>query len=224
MPKGKPSKGRRPYHSPTRKRQAEETSRRVLEAARGLLLTGGYAGTTVDSIAAAAEVSPKTVAAIFGSKRGILTALLEPSAFGSRFQELVGHLRAASVPQDRVRLAAQLTRQAYVVLGAEFELLRTASGVTADLKPLAAMVETRRRENLARLVAYVGEREGLRGSLSRKEITDVLLVLTSYDTYRTLVLERHWEPDRYELWLGKLMTTTLFGEARPQAPSLKLRV
>jgi TetR/AcrR family transcriptional regulator, regulator of cefoperazone and chloramphenicol sensitivity len=71
------TQARRPYHSPTRQRQAEDTRRRILDAARALFREAGYAGTTLDAIAAAAGVSPKTVSA-FGSKRGLLAALSIP--------------------------------------------------------------------------------------------------------------------------------------------------
>jgi AcrR family transcriptional regulator len=201
---------RREYHSPARERQAGETRLRILQAARALLLRSGFAGTTIESIAVAAEVSPKTVTAIFGSKRGILAALLDPGVFGSRFQEVRGQLRTEPDPKRRVRLAARLTRQAYERLGPEFELLRGASAVAADLKPLALQVETRRRDNLARLVSYVADQARLPRGLTEKNATDVLLVLTSFDIYRTLVLGLGWPPVRYETWLGNLLISSLF--------------
>ena len=55
-----------------RQRQAEETRQRILAVARALLTTQGYVGMTMEAIAEAAEVSPKTIAAGVGSKREIL--------------------------------------------------------------------------------------------------------------------------------------------------------
>src|SRR4051794_40300171 len=40
----------RPYHSPIRQQQADETRRRILDAARRLLLERGYDGTTIESV------------------------------------------------------------------------------------------------------------------------------------------------------------------------------
>src|SRR5260370_16421096 len=101
---------KRPYHSPARQRQAEETRQRMLEAARGLFVQLGYVGTTLEAIAKAADVSPKTVAAVFGSKRGILTAIVHPNAFGARYQELIARLRATPEPARPVERIPQLTR------------------------------------------------------------------------------------------------------------------
>lgn len=183
----------------------------VLNAARDLLLRTGYAETTVNAIAAKAGVSPKTVAGIFGSKSGVLSALLDPAVFGSRFQETIGKLRSESDPRRRVRLAAGLTREIYESMSPEFELMRSAGGVTADLRRHIVPLESRRRENLARLVSFAGKR--LRRVRSDNEQIDILLVLTSYETYRTLVVSRGWKPEKYEAWLSGAMTQTIFGGA-----------
>jgi AcrR family transcriptional regulator len=181
----------------------------MLEAARELLLTKGYAGTTVDAIAAVAEVSPKTVSAAFGSKRGILAELMSPAAFGDRVQQLLGQLRVASDPLQRVRLVAQMTRQIYESLAPEFDLLRGAGTVAPELADLARQIEARRRQNVARLVAYLEEQRVLRPAVAPEEAVDVLWALTSYDLYRMLVGEAGWTLDRYEVWLAELLRERL---------------
>jgi AcrR family transcriptional regulator len=72
---------KRPYRSPMRQRQAQETRQRILGAARELLTTQGYVGMTMEAIGEAAEVSPKTVAAVVGYKREILAEIVNPDAF-----------------------------------------------------------------------------------------------------------------------------------------------
>lgn len=200
---------KRPYHSPARQRQAEETRHRMLEAARGLFVQLGYAGTTLDAIAQAADVSPKTVAAVFGSKRGILTALVHPNAFGARYQELIDRLRATPEPGRRVEVMAQLTRQVYETLTPEFELLRGASAVAVELAEIGLQVETRRRQYQTRFVAYLNEQGALRRGLSLEEATDELWTLTSYDLYRLLVRECGWPAQHYESWLTSVLVQRL---------------
>ncbi len=200
---------RRPYHSPTRRRQAEDTRRRIQDAARALFLSAGYAGTTLEAIAAAAAVSPKTVAAAFGSKRGMLAALVSPPAFGHRFQELRDALVAAPDPRRRLEIVAQLTRQAYEALAPEFDLLRGASAVASELAEVARQVGMRRRQNQTYLIAYLSEHGALRGDLASEEATDVLWALTGYDLYRALVVERGWAPARYEAWLADVLIERL---------------
>lgn len=201
--------GKRPYHSRARQRQAEETRQRILSAARELLASRGYAGTTLESIAEAAEVSPKTVSAVFGSKRAILAEVVNPNAFDTHVQQLLGELRATPDSGRRVSLVVQITRQVYESLVLELELLRTAGGVAPELADLARQIEVRRRQNQALLVAYLHEQGTLRHGLSPEEANDVLWALTSYDLYRMLVVEQRWPPDRYETWLAHLLIQNL---------------
>src|SRR5487761_1391737 len=98
--------GRRGYHSPGRQRQAEETRQRILAAGRALFARQGYAGTTLEAIAEQAGVSPKTVVAVFASKRGILVEALNPDAFESPHQEALASLRAEDDPRRRLALVA----------------------------------------------------------------------------------------------------------------------
>ena len=207
------SEGKRPYHSRARQRQAEETRRRILAATRELFESRGYAGTTMEAIAEIAEVSPKTIAAVFGSKRAILAEVVNPDAFGPHVQHLLDELRATPEPKLRVSLVAQITRQAYEPLVLELELLRTAHAVAPELADLAREIEMRRRQNQGRLVAYLDEHHMLRQGLLLEEATDVLWTLTSYDLYRMLVVERRWEPVRYETWLAQLLTQHLLQSA-----------
>src|SRR6266699_753750 len=104
---------RRPYHSPARRHQADQTRARILAAAREQFRSAGYAATTLDAIASSAQVSAKTVEAAFGSKRGVLAALVDPLASAGPPRDLVNQLRAAKDPRQRLRLVAELTRRTY---------------------------------------------------------------------------------------------------------------
>jgi AcrR family transcriptional regulator len=200
---------KRPYHSRVRQRQAEETRRRILEAARSLFESCGYAVTTLEAIAEMAEVSPKTIAAVFGSKGALLAEVINPESFNTSVQQLIEELRATVDPLPRLSLVAQITRQAYEPQARSLELLRTAGAVAPELADLAQQVEARRRQNQTRLIASLHEQRVLRSGLSFEEATDVMWALTSYDFYRMLVVERRWEPERYEMWLAQLLVQNL---------------
>jgi AcrR family transcriptional regulator len=204
-----PNEGKRPYHSQVRQRQAEETRRRILAAAGELFTSRGYAVTTLEAVAEVAEVSSKTIAAVFGSKRALLAEVINPEAFSTPVKLLIEELRATEDPSRRLSLVAQITRQAYEPLASSLELLRTAGAVAPELADLAQQVEARRRRNQARLIASLNEQGVLRSGLSFEEATDVLWALTSYDVYRMLVVEQSWEPERYETWLAQLLVQHL---------------
>jgi AcrR family transcriptional regulator len=200
-----PGEGKRPYRSRVRQRQAEETQQRILTAARSLFESQGYAVTTLEAIAELAEVSPKTIAAVFGSKRSLLAEVINPEAFSTQVQQLIEELRVTEDMSRRLSLVAQITRQAYEPLASSMELLRTAGAVAPELADVARRIEARRRHNQARLIVSLHERGALRPGLSLEEATDVLWALTSYDLYRMLVVEQRWEPERYETWLAQLL-------------------
>jgi AcrR family transcriptional regulator len=200
---------KRTYHSRVRQRQAEETRQRILAAARSQFENCGYAVTTLEAIAEIAEVSPKTIAAVFGSKRALLAEVINPEVFSPRARELIEELRATKEASRQLELVTQITRQAYEPLVNSLELLRTAGAVAPELADVMRQIETRRRQNQARLLASLREQEALRTGLSLEEATDVLWALTSYDLYRMLVVEQRWEPERYETWLAQLLTQQL---------------
>ena len=198
-------KEKRPYHSLKRQHQAEDTRRRILEAARELLTSKGYARTTVEAIAELAKVSPKTVSAVIGSKTAILAELVNPDAFDTHIQPLLEQLRISREPVQRIELVVLIVRRVYESLVKEFELLRTAGVVAPELAELAQQIEARRRQRQTYLIADLREHGVLRQDLSVEEAVDVLWSLTSYDLYHLLVTERRWDPLRYESWLTALL-------------------
>ncbi len=200
---------RRRYHSPARRRQAEQTSLRIIAAARDLFRTEGYAATTMESIASSAGVSVKTVEGVFGSKRGLLAAVVDPLASGGPPRDLVEKVRAAPDPQYRLRLVAALTRSAYEASGPEFELMRGAATIAPEIDAVVQLVESRRRANQARLITYLQDQLVLRQDLEPDEAVDIVWALTSYDMYRALVGERKWPPGRYQDWLASTLAESL---------------
>jgi AcrR family transcriptional regulator len=212
-----PEEGKRPYHSLRRQRQAEETHQRILGAARELLALRGYAKMTIEAIADAAGVSPKTVSAVVGSKTALLAELVaeivNPVAFSSPIQSLLDQLRSNQVPEERLKLVVLVTRLIYESHASEFELLQTAGVVTPELADLARQIEARRRQRQTYLIADLHAQGVLRHDLSLEEATDVLWSLTSYDLYHMLVIERRWSSSRYEGWLTDLLIEHLIQPA-----------
>src|ERR1051325_9451967 len=80
---------KRTYNSADRKRRAEHTRERILDAARTLIARKGFAEATFESIAAQAGVAVPTVYAAFGSKSGIMQALISRATFSEGYEKLV---------------------------------------------------------------------------------------------------------------------------------------
>ncbi|HEY2696482.1 MAG TPA: TetR/AcrR family transcriptional regulator [Pseudonocardiaceae bacterium] len=67
----------RTYRSPRREQAAADTRTAILDAAEELFVAHGYASTTVNQVAAAAEVAPNTVYTSIGGKPQLVVALIE---------------------------------------------------------------------------------------------------------------------------------------------------
>jgi len=200
---------RRSYHSAIRQRQAEETRRRIAEAARRLLLTKGYAGTTIEAVARKAGVAPQTVYAVFHSKRGILTDLMDRATFGPAYRDLVEQALNTEEPSARLRFAARIARQVHDSYRAELDLLRGAGVVAPELAALEREREHRRFEAQKPMIDYLVQAGRLRPDLNAARAREILWALTGRELYRMLVVERDWDSDRYEEWLADLLVSAL---------------
>jgi AcrR family transcriptional regulator len=200
------------YQSRARERQADDTRRRIVEAARQLLQTRGYDGMTIEAIARQAEVSPASVYAIFKSKTGLLIALLNQSMFGADYEEVVRQTLNAAEPEIRLRRAAAVSRQIRGTQSALFDLMRGAGVVAPELAKLERERENLRYEKEEGMINFLREAGALRPRLSHKTARDIFWMLTGGDVYRMLVHERGWSPQKYQSWLADTLVCSLLGK------------
>ena len=205
----------RSYYSLVRQRQADETRARIAAAARQLILNEGYEVATIEAIAREAGVATPTVYAVFGSKRRILTELIDRAAFGPAYQALVGEVKDLADPVARLRLSARIARQVYDSERLEFDLLRKAGVVIPELAAIEHEKECGRYEGQASTITLLVQSGQLRSGLDEKEARDVFWTLTARDIYRMLVIEREWSSDRYEKWLSEAIVSALVIQKQP---------
>jgi AcrR family transcriptional regulator len=203
----------RPYHSPSRRRQADATRQQILAAARALLAAHGYEGTTIDAIARAAGVAAPTVYAAFGSKRGIVAELIHQARFGPAYDTAVTAALATEDPAQRLAFAAKIARTVYEGERAELELLRGVGVVAPELAALEREGEADRREAQRGLVEGLAAAGHLRDDLDVESARDVLWAMTNRELFRLLVLERGWPADRYQTWLAGMLASALLRDA-----------
>src|SRR5881409_3337360 len=103
-PNGRHVKPPRRYDSTRRRAQAAQTRQDILKAALQLFLEGGYAGTTINDVAAAAGVAVETIYRGFGSKAALFKGLMEAAIAG-------GAARAAIPPEERPVVRAMIAEQ-----------------------------------------------------------------------------------------------------------------
>ena len=208
----------RRYDGSRRQAQTMRTRTRVIDAAKGLFGEQGYPATTIDSIAAAADIPLPTLYRLFGSKRGILKAVLdiafggdsEPVAFVDRPQ-----VRAALAEPDAGALLdrfAGIARELMARSATLQHVLSTAAVVDAEAGELLDEVRRQRHVGQSRIVAAVAARGALDARLTRPEAEDTVYALLSPDLYRVLTVERGWGDDRYETWLARSLRSLLLAD------------
>lgn len=195
---------KRPYRSQLRQEQAAATRRAILDAASTAFLELGWAGAGVRPIASAAGVSPETVYAHFGSKTGLLRALLDQATVGDEEQVALAErpeFRAIGEGDraDRVGAAARLITGINVRVAALLQLLREAARSDPDLAELLRDSLARRRLDSARGVAMAIGREPTTAE------RDGNWAVTSPEVYLLLVADSGWTPEQYEQWLAHIL-------------------
>jgi AcrR family transcriptional regulator len=210
--KGKKVPEKRVYASPARQRQAGETRQRIAEAARRLLEETGYAGMTIPAVAKAAGVAVPTVYAIFGSKKGIVSELLDAARFGEGYQQLLAETKTVTDPLELLAFPPRFSRRVYEAEVPVENLLRGAGMVAPELAAVEDERDCQRYDSQVMVIDRLERAKLLRAGLSRDAARAALWSLTSREMYRMLVRERGWSGDQYETWLRELIRRELTGK------------
>lgn len=212
------AKGRRPYHAPRRAEQAAATRDTIISAASKLFAERGYAATTMAAIAAAAQVTPKSVYTLAEKPQLLLLAVDratvgddEPVAMVDRPE--MRALLAARDPQAQARLAARLGAPALLRLYPIYRAFEQAAATDPELRDAWRDYQRRRRTDVRRVVRAVADVGGLRPGLSAEQATDTLWALISWHPVALLVEERGWGQAQLTRWLEDVFVA-LLGPAR----------
>jgi AcrR family transcriptional regulator len=182
-----------------RQRQALETQRLIVGAARRLFLDGGYASTTIERIAAEAGVAVSTVYAAFGSKRGILRQIRLAWHKGSQIWEVAYGLPPGTPPAERLRWLAQATRRQWES-GAE--VVAIYSGAAAADPEAAAELQEALKGRRAGLVHFAaGLQPHLRPGLSLEDAAAIICAMCLPEVHAEMVGESGCSEDVYQAWL-----------------------
>ncbi len=190
-----------------RQRQALETRRLIVEAAKALFLDGGYAATTIEAIALQAGVSVSTVYAVFGSKRGILRAIREAWHQESNIRDVTHSTPPDMDPATRLDRLAHATRRQWETGSDVMSIYLGAAA--ADRDAAAELTEALRGRRTALDSFASGLRSGLRPGLSLDQAASVLRALCLAEVHQELVGQSGWTEDAYEVWLAAALKREL---------------
>ena len=198
-----------------RARRAAQTRLRIIEAAARLFAERGYSGTTIEAVAAEADVAVETVYARFKNKRNLLAAYLDVAIVGDAAavplldRDEVQQVRQTRDQRDQLRRLAHLGRTIFERTATAHAVLRSAAAVDPEAAAIADEDDLRRRTTIRAYIDIVADAGPLRDGLSKEEAADTFSVLASPEGYLRLTTSRGWTPTRYERWLAANLTLLL---------------
>jgi AcrR family transcriptional regulator len=185
---------------------------RIRGAAAELFAEEGFVDTTVAAIARRAGVAAPTVYSVFGSKSGIVVAMLEELEQNADRDAWVGKLMASKDSHEQVRLFARWIRTLFEGGAA---ILRAAIEARSDAEvaQFADRGDAARREGTRRLTALWATAGSLREGLTAEDAAQRLWLLASVEQFLLATDRLGWSADEYESWLGELLERELLAPA-----------
>jgi AcrR family transcriptional regulator len=204
---------KREYDSSRRQRQAAQTRADILAAARRLFAERGYAATTIEAIAAEAEVSEATMYSGFGSKRGLLLAFQQQMQENVDREEGVREFDAAAGnPAEQIAVAVRISLSFPARYGDIIAVMLSARGMDPDVDEFLHRGLVQDHRGAWSMVASVLASQGaLRPGLSEQEAGDLGAALTRPEIYRILSSELGWSHDRITEELTTVVRSALLG-------------
>jgi AcrR family transcriptional regulator len=197
------------------KEQARLTNRQIVEAARKLFAERGYSGATIEAIAQEAGVSVETVYATFGSKRAILSRLIDVSLVGDdKPIPLLQRPGPQSVQQEKsqhrqIQLFARDMQEIMERMAPLFEIMRVAAKTEPDISEILQILLESRVHGMEEFTRYLTANGPLQADLSPTEAAETIWAISSAEVYNLLTIDRGWSGDQYGLWLAKTLTKLL---------------
>ena len=205
----------RRYASQVRDEQARRTRRAIVTAAHDLFLARGYAATTIDAIAEAAQVARRTVFNSVGGKAALLKLALdwaivgddEPVAMADR--PVVKAILAESDPRKALLLWAQAVTDVAARTAPLGEVLTAAADIDPAAAELLAEASRQRMAGAAAFMRHLASLDGLAAGMTEQRAAELCWALTDGHLYRLLVAQRGWSTADFTRWLSDSLAAAL---------------
>jgi AcrR family transcriptional regulator len=189
-----------------------ETRQQLLAATKALVETTAFADISLARVATAAGVSRQAVYLHFGSRSGLLLALVDWMDQSGRLRSLMATALEHTDPRQALlgAVAAAATYNADVA-GVSLAL-RDARRTDA---PAAAAWQDRmhaRVDGIRSVVAPVAAAGGLKPEWTIEQAADMISALLSPTVYEDLVIDGKWPLQRYVAHIVRLVATMVTSE------------
>lgn len=204
---------RRTYDTTGRRAAAEQTRLRVLEVARDLFSTRGYAATSVADIALGAGVSIDTLYSSVGRKPELLLAVHDMELAGggppvdAEERDYVKRVRAATTGREKIALYADALADVLPRTVPLLVALREAGLADPECQSVYESIGERRSTHMRTFAADLRDTGDVREDLDDDEIADVVWAMNGPDFY-LLMRSRGRTPEQYAALVSDIWTRT----------------
>jgi AcrR family transcriptional regulator len=193
---------------------AEETQQVIVQTAARLFLERGYHATSISQIAAEAGVAVQTIYNSIGSKRDVVSRVLDFAAAGERAPVPVPQFMREQAERelDPVRIIEQLVefwQGALPRTAPVFRVIREAAAIDPEAAALERDRAAQRLHNYATVAVLLDQLGALRNGLTIDQAAAAIFAIGHPDTYRTLVLDGDWDDRRWAAWARATLEATL---------------
>jgi len=203
--------------TPVKTRQqiaADETQRAIVESAAALFAENGFHATSIARIAATAGVAVQTIYNSVGSKRDLLSRVLDFAAAGDRAPVPVPQFMQEDAERqpDPVLVVAQLVdfwREALPRTASVFRTIREAAASDPEIAALERARNAQRLANYGRAARLLAERDALQSGVTVEQAAATIFAIGHPETYRALVLDGGWTNDAWAAWANASLVASL---------------
>jgi AcrR family transcriptional regulator len=175
----------------------------------------------MDQVAAQSGVAVQTVYYTFGTKGQLLCEAMEFAGAGEHdpvpIIERPWMIESLTTPSPRRSLSLSVEHgvDIYERAAPLWPAVNAASLSDPAVYKYWTGVTVGRRAGMARLVARIGELDGLRTGLDADRATDIMFLLNGHSTFRVLVIEAGWTLPTFKAWLYSTLVQQLLAPGDP---------
>jgi AcrR family transcriptional regulator len=199
---------KRRYDTTSRRQAAASTRQAIIDAARALFISQGYARTTMADIARAAEIALDTIYVAVGTKQVLFRTLIEAAISGTdravpaADRDYVRAIAAEPTARGKLEVYTGALRPILERLAPLLRVLKEAAPAEPELAELWQGIADRRASNMRRFAAELAATGQLRADVDVATAADVIWATNAPEFYLLLVGDRGWSPETFERWLA----------------------
>ncbi|WP_026554795.1 TetR/AcrR family transcriptional regulator [Arthrobacter sp. 35W] len=204
-----------------RRKKADATRRRIIQAAHEEFIARGFHGATMAGIGVRAGVASQTVYFVFHTKPELISAVIDVAVLGEEHprppqaQPWWTVMMAEPDAAEALRIFIRGAGGVFARAAAISEVLRAAALTDDEVRRTHRYHENLRRDGFGQVLKMLAEKGPLRAGQTVDELTDAFMTVYGDSTYNLLAVERGWSHDRIMEWLCGILPEMLL--ARPRA-------